>query len=110
VQKPLIALLLCLIIFFSSGHLLFDLLFPIPAQEMKEESLMQQPHVLSIELILATHVPMAELSKSLKPCSRIMNLKVASEGIRNHDEALQSTGQHATTLYAHFITLQGCML
>ena len=66
--------------FCSSSQLLFDLFFPIPAQGMKAEFLMQHPYVLSIELTLATHVPMAKLSNSLKPCSRVMNLKVASCG------------------------------
>jgi len=32
-----------------SDQLLFDLFFPISAQEMKEEFLMQRPYVLSID-------------------------------------------------------------
>ncbi len=71
---------------------------------MKETFLMQHPCVLSIELTLATPVPMgmAKLSNSFNPCSRTMMLHMASEGITTYDEALQSIGQHATTFFADF--------
>ena len=45
-----------------SGQLLFHFSFQVPAQEMKEEFLMQHQYVLSIELTLASHVPMAKFS------------------------------------------------